>query len=256
MRLFLAITLLFSASLNFAQEKSSGPRDSTFFLNFNIGANGFSNNSSSVNEFGISIAESTFGAGPFVGIGWEYRMKNKIGIHADVATHFATRSKKRFIPAFDTYYSNYEVIYEQNTLADEPGLYGGLYHRVNLGVSYLLRMKGVGLFPKLVVGWQSSVENNYRYTLREPSTNYYTNYRVSTDVEWSPYFGAGFTVLFSEYDLAGVSVEAGYSNTTSNYTISQSSYDQPLSYEEITTNHQKLYWKISLLLRMDFALIK
>ena len=256
MRIPFVIALLFYSSFNFAQGKNSGPKDSTFFINWNVGINGFTNNTGSESGYGILISEGTFGIGPFLGMGFEYRMKNNCGIHADVSAMFARRNKKRFISAFDTYYSDYDVLYAQNTLKDKADISGGLYFNTKVGLSYLLRYKEIGMFPQLIVGWQSSVQHNYEYTLREPSTNYYTNYRVSNAVQWKPYFGAGFTILFSEYDLAAISGEMGYTSIQNSYTIRESSYGQAILSEEITTRQNQLYWKLSILLRMDFALIK
>jgi hypothetical protein len=255
MRVFIVIAvLLFSAH---SQAKSSGgPNDSTFFFNFNIGANGFSKNASFENEFGINISERTFGAGPFVGAGFEYRMKNHFGIHIDASTNFASRNKKLFMPALEAYYSDFDVSYQLNQVRNSPFIIGGLYTNVKIGLSYLFRVKGVGMFPRLVLGYQSSVEHNYRYTLRAPNTNYFTNYNVTNNQQWNTYFGASYTVLFSEYDLAGIVAEVGYSEMKNNYTITQSGYNQPITYKDVSTASGKVYWKLSLLLRMDFALMK
>jgi hypothetical protein len=183
-------------------------------------------------------------------------MKNHFGIHIDAATNFASRNKKLFIPAFEAYYSNFDVSYQLNQVRNSPFISGGIYNNIKVGLSYLFRVKGVGMFPQLIVGYQSSVAHNYRYTLREPSTNYFTNYNVSNNQQWNTYFGASYTVLFSEYDLAAISAEVGYSEMKNNYTITTSGYNQPTTYQDISTSHGKVYWKLSLLLRMDFALIK
>ncbi|MFT5822209.1 MAG: hypothetical protein ACI8ZM_003465 [Crocinitomix sp.] len=256
MKIILVITLLFCTNLGFAQKNKGGPLDSTFYLNWNIGASGFSRNNAGEDLFGTSVSEETFSFGPFLEFGFEYRKKNGIGIHLDAGAHSASRSKKRFISAFDALFSDYEVLYEMTGFSKDERIKGGSYYTTEFGLSYLLRVKEVGLFPKLIVGFQSSVKTNYRYTLREIGTNNFTNYNVSNNSQWSPYFGAGFTVLFSEYDLAGISAEFAYGNSKNDYTISQSGYNQPITYQEISTVHQKFYWKISLLLRIDFASMK
>jgi hypothetical protein len=256
MRIIVIIALLFYSGNNWAQTKKSGPQDSTYFVNLNIGLNGFSNNASTETAYGVDIAEGTFGFGPFVGLGIEYRLNKKWGFHADAAVLFASRSKKRFIPAFNDFYKEFDVQYEISALDNEVYLTGGLYSNTKFGLSYLFRCKGVGMYPQLVFGMQSSVSHAYSYTLREPGTNYFTNYTVDNKGQWSPYYGAGFTVLFSEYDLAAISGEIGYSTMNNQYTISQSGFNQPITTSEISTSNEKLYWKLSLLLRMDFALMK
>ncbi|NOQ72770.1 MAG: hypothetical protein GQ574_12240 [Crocinitomix sp.] len=250
------IALLIYSSINYAQGKNSGPKDSTFFINWNLGINGGSNNSSTETNYGINLLESTLGVGPYLGIGFEYRMKNNLGFHADAALMFATRYKKRFITEFDSYYSNYDVIYEQNTLKDKDYITGTANGNMKIGLSYLFRYKGVGMYPQLIAGWITSFAQRYNYTIRESETNYYTNFGLTSKTDWSPYFGAGFTVLFSEYDLAAITTEIGYANRVNNYTIRQSGFGQASSIEEISTTTPNLYWKIGLLLRMDFALIK